>query len=78
MGWGAVTWRDDTGGSATFALEQAGAGRPRDWMEHRSALATWAKPDGVPLDDVEAALRPPLNLDRSVNQEAGLVGPETG
>jgi hypothetical protein len=37
-------------------------------MEHRLALATWVKPDGVVLDEVETAivrrLRPPLNLDK--------------
>lgn len=55
-------------GSANFALEQAGDVRLSDWMEQRLFLATWVKPDGVFLDDVETAvvrrLRPPLNLDK--------------
>lgn len=55
-------------GSANFALEQAGDARLSDWMEHRLFLATWVKPDGVFLDNVETAvvrrLRPPLNLDK--------------
>ena len=55
-------------GSANFALEPAGDARLSDWMERRLLLATWVKPDGVLLDDVETAvvrrLRPPLNLDK--------------
>src|SRR6478735_3475202 len=55
-------------GSANFALEPAGDARLSDWMELRLLLATWVKPDGVLLDDVETAvvrrLRPPLNLDK--------------
>jgi len=55
-------------GSANFALELAGDQRLSDWMERRLFLATWVKPDGVFLDDVETAvvgrLRPPLNLDK--------------
>ena len=54
--------------SANFALEPAGDARLSDWMEHRLVLATWVKPEGVHLDDVETAvllrLRPPLNLDK--------------
>jgi hypothetical protein len=55
-------------GSANFALETEGDERLSDWMEHRLALATWVKADGVVLDEVETAvvrrLRPPLNLDK--------------
>ncbi|MCY7286694.1 MAG: hypothetical protein LH624_00175 [Cryobacterium sp.] len=55
-------------GSSNFALELAGDQRLTDWMERRLFLATWVKPDGVILDEVETAvvgkLRPPLNLDK--------------
>lgn len=55
-------------GSANFALEHAGDARLSDWMERRLFLATWVKPDGVFLDELETAvvrqLRPPLNLDK--------------
>ena len=55
-------------GSANFALEVEGDARLSDWMDHRLLLATWVKPDGAHLDDVETAvvhrLRPPLNLDK--------------
>lgn len=55
-------------GSTNFALEPAGDARLSDWMEQRLTLATWVKPDGVRLGDVETAvvrqLRPPLNLDK--------------
>lgn len=55
-------------GSANFAIDEAGDARLSAWMEHRLFLATWVKPDGVFLDDVETAvvrrLRPPLNLDK--------------
>ncbi len=55
-------------GSANFALDPAGDARLSDWMDHRLTLATWAKPEGVVLNDVETAvvgrLRPPLNLDK--------------
>lgn len=55
-------------GSANFALSPAGDARLSDWMEQRLYLATWVRPDGVFLDDVETAvlrqLRPPLTLDK--------------
>ena len=55
-------------GSANFTLDPAGDMRLSDWMDKRLTLATWAKPDGVVLDEVETAvvrrLRPPLNLDK--------------
>ena len=55
-------------GSANFALEILGDERLSAWMERRLTLATWVKPDGGILDDVETAvvgrLRPPLNLDK--------------
>lgn len=55
-------------GSANYALEPAGDQRLSQWMDERLQLATWVKPEGVVLDDVETAvllrLRPPLNLDK--------------
>lgn len=55
-------------GSANFALDPAGDARLSVWMDNQLTLATWAKPYGVVLDDVETAivneLRPPLNLDK--------------
>jgi hypothetical protein len=37
-------------------------------MEQRLSLATWSKPEGANLDEIETAvvlrLRPPLNLDK--------------
>jgi uncharacterized protein YbjT (DUF2867 family) len=49
--------------SANFTLELAGDQRLSDWIERRLFLATWVKPDGAFLDDVETAvvgrLRPP-------------------
>lgn len=55
-------------GSANYALEAAGDERLSQWMDERLELATWVKPQGVVLDEVETAvllrLRPPLNLDK--------------
>lgn len=55
-------------GSANFGLAVASDAHLSDWMEQRLSLATWIRPDGVTLDDVETAvvrqLRPPLNLDK--------------
>lgn len=55
-------------GSANYSLDPAGDERLSGWMEERLVLATWVKPDGVVLDEVETAvlrrLRPPLNLDK--------------
>jgi hypothetical protein len=37
-------------------------------MDHRPTIATWVKPEGVVLDEIETVvvrrLRPPLNLDK--------------
>lgn len=55
-------------GSANFALESASDERLSKWMDSRLVLATWVKPDGIGLDEIETAvlrrLRPPLNLDK--------------
>jgi hypothetical protein len=55
-------------GSANSALDFPSDARLSAWMDSRLRLATWIKPDGVTLDDVETALivrlRPPLNLDK--------------
>jgi hypothetical protein len=55
-------------GSANFALDPASDDRLSNWMEHHLRLATWVKPEGAILGDVETAvvrlLRPPLNLDK--------------
>ena len=54
--------------SANFALDPASDARLSTWMEHHLRLATWVKPEGTVLGDVETAvvlrLRPPLNLDK--------------
>lgn len=55
-------------GSANFALEGASDQRLSEWMDARLTLATWVKPDGAVLDDIETLvlrhLHPPLNLDK--------------
>ena len=55
-------------GSANFGLDVASEGRLSIWMEQRLSLATWSKPEGANLDEIETAvvrrLRPPLNLDK--------------
>lgn len=55
-------------GSANFALDTASERRLSAWMDQRLSLATWSKPEGAVLDEVETAvvrrLRPPLNLDK--------------
>jgi hypothetical protein len=55
-------------GSANFGLEPCSDARLSEWMGARLALATWVRPDGVNLDEIETAvvlrLRPPLNLDK--------------
>ena len=55
-------------GSANFGLTPESDARLSRWMEDRLRLATWTKPDGVWLDDLETevvrTLRPPLNLDK--------------
>lgn len=55
-------------GSANYSLDPAGDERLSRWMDERLVLASWSKPDGVLLDEVETAvlqkLRPPLNLDK--------------
>lgn len=55
-------------GSANFALEPASEVRLSEWMWKRLCLATWTKPPGVVLDEVETIvvrrLRPQLNLDK--------------
>lgn len=55
-------------GSANFALDDASDQRLSEWMDTRLTLATWVKPDGVELDEIETLvlrqLRPPLNLDK--------------
>jgi len=55
-------------GSANFALDSLSDARLSEWMDARLTLATWVKPEGVTLDDVETCvvsrLRPPLNLDK--------------
>lgn len=53
-------------GRASYALEAAGDLRLSSWMDAHLTLATWVKPAGVDLDEVETAvlvrLRPPLNI----------------
>jgi hypothetical protein len=53
-------------GSANVALDPPSDARLSVWMDDRLTLATWVRPDGVTLDEVETAviarLRPPLNL----------------
>ncbi len=55
-------------GSANFGLDPASEARLSGWMEQRLSLATWIKPQGTVLDEIETAvmgrLRPPLNLDK--------------
>lgn len=55
-------------GSANFGLDVVSEGSLSRWMEERLTLATWSKPEGTNLDDIETAvvrrLRPPLNLDK--------------
>lgn len=55
-------------GSANYSLASASDDCLSEWMEERLVLATWVKPDGLVLDQVETAvlqrLRPPLNLDK--------------
>ena len=55
-------------GSANFALEAASDQRLSEWMDARLTLATWVKPDGAALDEIETLavrqLQPPLNLDK--------------
>lgn len=43
-------------GSANYSLDPAGDERLSGWMEERLVLATWVKPDGVLLDEVETAV----------------------
>ena len=63
-------------GSANFALDAASEARLSDWMEERLSLATWIKPEGVVLDEVETTvvrrLVPPLNLDKVGESRTGL------
>jgi hypothetical protein len=55
-------------GSANFGLDALSDNALSTWMEQRLSLATWSKPEGANLDEVETAvvrqLRPPLNLDK--------------
>lgn len=55
-------------GSANFGLDAASEDALSRWMEQRLSLATWSKPAGADLDEIETAvvrrLRPPLNLDK--------------
>lgn len=55
-------------GSANFGLDTGSEARLSRWMEQRLSLATWSKPEGANLDEIETAvvlrLRPPLNLDK--------------
>lgn len=55
-------------GSANYALDVASEGSLSRWMEQRLSLATWSKPEGVGLDEIETEvvrwLRPPLNLNK--------------
>lgn len=55
-------------GSANFGLDAESESALSSWMERRLSLATWSKPDGANLDEIETAvvrqLRPPLNLDK--------------
>ncbi len=55
-------------GSANFGLDAASESRLSAWMERQLSLATWSKPEGIDLDDIETAvvrqLQPPLNLNK--------------
>jgi hypothetical protein len=55
-------------GSANYALDPPSDARLSTWMENHLRLATWVRPDGLVLGDIEIAvvlrLRPPLNLDK--------------
>lgn len=55
-------------GSANFSLEPGSDQRLSEWMDSRLKLATWVKPDGVELNQIETVvlrqLQPPLNLDK--------------
>lgn len=55
-------------GSANFGLDPGSEERLSTWMEEHLAIATWSKPEGAILGDVETELvrrlRPPLNLDK--------------
>ena len=55
-------------GSANFGLDPVSEGSLSSWMEQRLTLATWSKPEGASLDEMETAvvrrLHPPLNLDK--------------
>jgi hypothetical protein len=55
-------------GSANFGLTPESDDRLSQWMAERLRLATWVKPEGVDLNEVETAValqfRPPLNLDK--------------
>ena len=55
-------------GSANFGLTPESDDHLSQWMAERLRLATWVKPEGVDLNEVETAValqfRPPLNLDK--------------
>lgn len=55
-------------GSANYGLDAASEDSLSRWMEQRLSLATWSKPEGVGLDEIETdvlrRLRPPLNLNK--------------
>ena len=54
-------------GSANFGLDAVSEGSLSSWMEQRLSLATWSKPEGANLDEIETAVvaaPPPLNLDK--------------
>lgn len=55
-------------GSANFGLDAASEASLSGWLEQRLSLATWTKPEGANLDEIETAvvrrLHPPLNLDK--------------
>jgi hypothetical protein len=55
-------------GSANFALDPASDARLSTWMQTHLRLATWVRPDGLILGEIETAVvlrpRPPLNLDK--------------
>lgn len=59
---------DKPDGSANFAIDPASDTRLSSWMERHLHLATWTKPQGIVLNEIETAvvlrLRPPLNLDK--------------
>ncbi|MDN5804900.1 MAG: hypothetical protein L0H26_10015 [Microlunatus sp.] len=64
--------------SANYALDQAGDERLSRWMDERLVLATWTKPVGLDLGEVETAvlrrLLPPLNLAKVGQPRARLRG----